>query len=49
MESTWNPGKGNGVSHGIIEDHGGAILVKSEVKKGTSFFIRLPLDNGRDE
>ena len=46
-------GKGTGlglaVSHGIIEDHGGTILVKSEVNKGTSFYIRLPLDNARDE
>lgn len=46
-------GKGTGlglaVSHGIIEKHGGTILVKSEVKKGTSFFIRLPLDSGRNE
>jgi two-component system NtrC family sensor kinase len=46
-------GKGTGlglaVSHGIIENHGGTISVKSEVKKGTSFFIRLPLDNAADE
>jgi two-component system NtrC family sensor kinase len=46
-------GKGTGlglaVSHGIIEDHGGTILVKSEVEKGTSFFIRLPLHNGGHE
>ncbi|MFO0751971.1 MAG: ATP-binding protein [Thermodesulfovibrionales bacterium] len=40
-------GKGTGlglaVSYGIIEDHGGTIIVKSEVGRGTSFFIRLPL------
>ncbi len=46
-------GKGTGlglaVSHGIIEDHGGTITVKSEVKKGTSFFISLPLDDGKHE
>ena len=40
-------GKGTGlglaVSYGIIEDHGGTIIVKSEAGKGTSFFIRLPL------
>ena len=41
-------GKGTGlglaVSYGIIKDHGGNIIVKSEVGKGTSFFVRIPLD-----
>lgn len=40
-------GKGTGlglaVSHGIIEDHGGSIIVKSSAGVGTSFFIRLPI------
>ncbi|MEW6115806.1 MAG: ATP-binding protein [Nitrospirota bacterium] len=40
-------GKGTGlglaISYGIIEDHSGNIIVKSEVGKGTSFFVRLPL------
>lgn len=39
-------GKGTGlglaVSHGIIQDHGGRIRVKTKVAEGTSFFIRLP-------
>ncbi|MEW6001083.1 MAG: ATP-binding protein [Nitrospirota bacterium] len=39
-------GKGTGlglaVSHGIIQEHGGKILVKSKVGEGTSFFVRLP-------
>ena len=39
-------GKGTGlglaVSHGIIQDHGGQLLVNSTVGKGTSFFVRLP-------
>ncbi len=39
-------GKGTGlglaVSHGIIQEHGGKILVKSKIGEGTSFFVRLP-------
>lgn len=44
-------GKGTGlglaVSHGIIQDHGGRILVKSKVGEGTSFFVRLPFYEGK--
>lgn len=46
-------GKGTGlglaVSYGIIQDHDGTISVRSEVGKGTSFLIRLPLYDGRHE
>jgi PAS domain S-box-containing protein len=41
-------GKGTGlgltVVKGIIEEHGGTIEVESVVDKGTTFWIRLPLD-----
>jgi two-component system, sporulation sensor kinase E len=41
-------GKGTGlgltVVKGIIEEHGGTIAVESVVGKGTTFWIRLPLD-----
>lgn len=41
-------GKGTGlglsVSHGIVKHLGGNIKVKSVVGKGTSFFVRLPLN-----
>ncbi|MCL4492976.1 MAG: ATP-binding protein [Nitrospirae bacterium] len=40
-------GKGTGlglaVSYGIIKDHGGNIIVKSEVGRGASFYIRIPI------
>jgi PAS domain S-box-containing protein len=46
-------GKGTGlgltVVKGIIEEHGGTIFVESEVDKGTTFWIRLPLDEAQDE
>jgi two-component system NtrC family sensor kinase len=39
--------KGNGlglaVSWGIVEQHGGTLRVESEVGRGTTFFVRLPL------
>jgi signal transduction histidine kinase len=36
-------GLGLSVVHGIIEEHGGQIEVESELAKGTSFHISLPL------
>lgn len=36
-------GLGLSVSHTIVENHGGKILVESTVGKGTTFTIRLPL------
>lgn len=37
-------GLGLSISHGIIEDHGGSIDVKSTPGFGTTFTIRLPLE-----
>jgi len=46
-------GKGTGlglaVSHGIIRKHGGHIIVKSLPGKGSSFFVRLPLQSEHPE
>jgi two-component system NtrC family sensor kinase len=39
-------GLGLAITHGIIEQHGGTIDVKSQLGQGTSFTVRLPLDNG---
>jgi two-component system, sporulation sensor kinase E len=45
-------GKGTGlgltVVKGIIEEHGGTIAVESVVDKGTTFWIRLPLDRAEN-
>jgi PAS domain S-box-containing protein len=42
-------GKGTGlgltVVKGIVEEHGGTITVESAIDKGTTFWIRLPIDN----
>jgi len=39
-------GKGTGlglaVSHGIVQEHGGKITIKTKIGEGTSFFIKLP-------
>jgi len=38
-------GQGLSIAHGVIVDkHGGTINFESETNKGTTFFIRLPLD-----
>ena len=50
--TTKPPGKGTGlglsVTYGIIRDHGGSIRIDSEVGKGTTFIIRLPVAGDPD-
>lgn len=51
--STKDVGKGTGlglsVSLGIIKEHGGNIRVQSEMGKGTTFFIWLPINKQVDQ
>jgi two-component system, NtrC family, sensor kinase len=40
-----NPGLGLSVSYNIVQQHGGSIDVTSEVGKGSTFTIRLPIEH----
>ena len=42
-------GLGLAITHGIIEQHGGTIRVKSKLGQGTSFTIGLPLNHGDND
>jgi signal transduction histidine kinase len=50
--TTKDPQKGTGlglsVSYGIVQKHKGDILVESEVGKGTTFIIKLPVEKKDD-
>jgi signal transduction histidine kinase/ActR/RegA family two-component response regulator len=41
-----NSGLGMSVSYGIIKRHGGEILIESEIGKGTTFILHLPIGFG---
>ena len=39
-------GLGLSVTYGIVERHGGQIQVESKVGEGTTFIVRLPVEEG---
>ena len=41
-------GLGLAISYGIIKEHNGSILVESQVNKGTTFTVRLPITTKSD-
>lgn len=51
--TTKKPGEGTGlglsISYGIIKRHNGSIDVKSQVGKGTTFTIKLPINNNAEK
>ena len=51
--TTKEVGKGTGlglsISYDIIRKHGGEIMVESEVGRGTTFIVRLPVDGAKEE
>jgi two-component system NtrC family sensor kinase len=48
-EGTQEVGLGLAVSSGIVQRHGGEITAESDMGRGTTFTVTLPLDHGRTQ
>jgi two-component system, NtrC family, sensor kinase len=42
-------GQGLAIAHAVVEKHGGSIAMETEVGRGTTFILRLPIDSQKDE
>ena len=42
-------GLGLSISYSVIQKHGGELRAESEVGKGTTFFITLPIEGPKEE
>jgi two-component system NtrC family sensor kinase len=42
-------GLGLAISYGIVQEHGGSLTVESELEKGTTFTVSLPLLKSKDD
>jgi two-component system NtrC family sensor kinase len=42
-------GQGLSIAHNVIQSHGGQLDFDSEIGKGTTFYVRLPLSPAESE
>lgn len=49
MESRVAAGFGLAASHSIVTQHGGDLIVESEVGKGITFTVMLPVQSGTEQ
>jgi signal transduction histidine kinase len=42
-------GQGLSIAHNVIKSHGGRLEFQTEIGRGTTFFVRLPLESAESE